>query len=195
MVQARRRVALRNLFNPRVRDRSLTMTSALAILSSAPAFIAPAMAQAPAQDVEAVTVSASRIVRDGFQAPTPTTVVSAEDIEAQAKPNIYATITQLPSLLGSQGVESNTGGTSGGNNGISSFAMRGLGSIRTLTMVDGQRIVPSNVTGITDVSELPQLLIQRVDVVTGGASASWGSGAVAGVVNFVTNKRFTGFKA
>jgi outer membrane receptor protein involved in Fe transport len=175
----------------KVRSRALTMTSAVALISCGPALFAPAAAQ----ETEQVTVSASRIVRDGFQAPTPTTVVSAEDLEAQAKPNIYAAITELPSLLGSQGVESNTGGTSGGNNGISSFAMRGLGSIRTLTMVDGQRIVPSNVTGITDVSELPQLLIQRVDVVTGGASASWGSDAVAGVVNFVTNKRFTGFKA
>jgi outer membrane receptor protein involved in Fe transport len=73
--------------------------------------------------------------------------------------------------------------------------MRGLGTIRTLTLVDGQRIVPSNVTGVTDISELPQLLIQRVDVVTGGASASWGSDAVAGVVNFIIDKKFTGFKA
>ncbi|HYJ36030.1 MAG TPA: TonB-dependent receptor plug domain-containing protein, partial [Rhizomicrobium sp.] len=80
-------------------------------------------------------------------------------------------------------------------NGISSFGMRGLQSIRTLTLFDGQRIVPSNVTGIQDVSELPHLLIQRVDVVTGGASASWGSDAIAGVVNIVTDKRFVGVKA
>src|SRR4029078_2597189 len=74
------------------------------------------------------------------------------------------------------------------------FAMRGLGVIRTLTLVDGQRIVPSNVTGVTDISELPQLLIQRVDVVTGGASASWGSDAVSGVVNFIIDKKYVGFK-
>src|SRR5437763_894712 len=66
---------------------------------------------------------------------------------------------------------------------------------RALTLIDGQRIVPCNVTGITDVSELPQLLIQRVDVVTGGASASWGSDAISGVVNFILDKKFTGFKA
>ena len=167
------------------------MSSVAALFSCAPTLFMPARAQ----ETEQVTVSASRIVRDGFQAPTPTTVVGVEDIENQAKPNIYAAITELPSLMGSQGVESNTGGTSGGNNGISSFGMRGLSSIRTLTMVDGQRIVPSNVTGITDISELPQLLIQRVDVVTGGASASWGSDAVAGVVNFIIDKRFAGFKA
>jgi len=151
----------------KIRSRALTMTSVAALLSCAPALLSPAWAQ----DTEQVTVSASRIIRDGFQAPTPTTVVGAQDIETQAKPNIYAAIQELPSLMGSQGVESGTGGTSGGTNGLSSFAMRGLGVIRTLTLVDGQRIVPSNVTGVTDISELPQLLIQRVDVVTGGASA------------------------
>src|SRR6185503_13311441 len=106
-----------------------------------------------------------------------------------------AAVNQLPSLMGSQGTANNTGGTGGGNNGISSFAMRGLGSTRTLTLFDGQRIVPSNVTGIQDIAELPQLLIQRVDVVTGGASASWGSDAITGVVNFITDKRFVGLKA
>src|SRR4051812_425800 len=186
-------VASADLFSPRVRNRALTMTSAVALLSSVPALFMPAAAQAP--DTENVTVSASRIVRDGFQAPTPTTVVGAADIEQQAKPNIFNAIQELPSLMGSQGVDSGTGGTSGGTNGLSTFALRGLGNIRTLTLVDGQRIVPSNVAGVTDVSELPQLLIQRVDVVTGGASASWGSDAVSGVVNFIIDKKFTGFKA
>src|SRR5690348_18362985 len=92
MTQSRRSVASRDLFNPRVRNRALTMTSGMALLSCASALIAPAMAQTPAPDTEAVTVSASRIIRDGFQAPTPTTVVGADDIEQQAKPNIYAAI-------------------------------------------------------------------------------------------------------
>ena len=177
-----------------LKRRALTMVSTAALMATfAPGVIGASQAQDIAP--ENVTVSASRIVRDGFQAPTPTTVIGAEDIASQAQENIYETVIQLPSLLGSQGVQSNTGGTGGGQNGISSFSMRGLGSIRTLTLVDGQRIVPSNVTGITDVSELPQLLIQRVDVVTGGASASWGSDAVSGVVNFILDKKFSGFKA
>jgi outer membrane receptor protein involved in Fe transport len=87
-----------------------------------------------------------------------------------------------------------TGSTTSGLQGLSSLNLRGLGIIRTLTLIDGQRIVPANQNGAVDVSEVPQLLIQRVDVVTGGASASWGSDAVAGVVNFVTDKRFEGFK-
>jgi iron complex outermembrane receptor protein len=174
------------------KHRALTFVSTAALMAT----FAPAMiGVAQAQETENVVVSASRIVRDGFQAPTPTTVLASEDIAAQAQPNIYAAVIQLPSLMGSQGTANNTGGTGGGNNGISSFSMRGLGSIRTLTLFDGQRIVPSNVTGIQDVSELPHLLVQRVDVVTGGASASWGSDAITGVVNFVTDKKFVGLKA
>src|SRR3569833_3817327 len=166
--------------------RALTLISCAALLS------AFALGAAQAQDIatENVTISASRIVRDGFQAPTPTTVLAADDIANQAQENVLAAVAQLPSLLGSQGVTTGTGGTGGGTNGLSSFAMRGLGTIRTLTLIDGQRIVPSNVTGVTDISELPQLLIQRVDVVTGGASASWGSAAVSGVVNYIIDKRY-----
>jgi outer membrane receptor protein involved in Fe transport len=78
---------------------------------------------------------------------------------------------------------------------LSSFSLRGLGAIRTLTLLDGQRVVGANVTGVPDISQFPQLLVKRVDVVTGGASASYGSDAVGGVVNFITDKRFEGVKA
>ena len=176
-----------------IKRHASTVSLAALIATFAPGVIGVARAQDTAP--EQVDVSATRIVRDGFQAPTPTTVISTEDITGNAEQNIYADIAQLPSMMGSEGVENNTGGTGGGTNGLSSFSMRGLNPIRTLTLVDGERIVPANVTGIADVSELPQLLIQRVDVVTGGASASWGSDAIAGVVNFIIDKRFDGFKA
>ncbi len=175
-----------------------TVSLAALVATFAPFAIGTAHAQGNnpgAQAAEQVDVSATRILRNGFQAPTPTTVISTDDIVGNAEQNIYADIAQLPSLMGSEGVENNTGGTGGGVNGLSSFSMRGLQPIRTLTLVDGQRIVPANVTGIADVSELPQLLIQRVDIVTGGASASWGSDAVAGVINFIIDKHFVGFKA
>jgi iron complex outermembrane recepter protein len=192
MISTAMNAAARLLVRSHLQRRTLAMASTAALMA---VFAPGVIGAAQAQETENVTVSASRIRRDGFQAPTPTTVLGADDIAAQAQPNIYAAVIQLPSLMGSQGTQNNTGGTGGGNNGISSFAMRGLGSTRTLTLFDGQRIVPSNVTGIQDVSELPHLLIQRVDVVTGGASASWGSDAVTGVVNFITDKTFTGFKA
>ncbi len=141
-----------------------------------------------------IVVTGSRITSSGFTAPTPTTVIGAEQIENNAQPNIFNTIAQLPSLQGSTGVTTGTNSTSSGTQGLSSFSLRGLGTIRTLTLLDGQRVVGANVTGVPDISQFPQLLIERVDVVTGGASASYGSDAVGGVVNFITNKRFTGLK-
>jgi outer membrane receptor protein involved in Fe transport len=144
--------------------------------------------------VETIVVTSTRITSRGFSAPTPVTVLAAADLQQDALPNIFDSISQLPSLQGNTGSAQGNGGTSSGNNGLSTFNARGLGTNRTLTLIDGQRIVPAYVTGITDVSEFPQLLIQRVDVTTGGASASWGSDAVGGVVNFVTDKNFNGIK-
>lgn len=168
---------------------------ALAIPALASAQEAPA-APAPIAAAE-IIVTGSRITASGFNAPTPTTVVSIEQLQKSAQPNLFDSIAQLPALQGSTGSANRqqNGGTSVGNNGISSLNLRGFGSIRTLTLLDGQRVVPAYITGVADVSQFPQLLIKRVDVVTGGASASWGSDAVAGVVNFVTDKTFTGFKA
>ena len=169
----------------------LKLGSSLATLIACMSFVA---GSAAAQDVESVVVSGSRITASGFSAPTPTTVVGTADIQQSAQPNLFNTVGQLPSLQGSTGSTVGNGGTSAGNNGLSSFDARGLGTIRTLTLIDSQRVVPAYVTGVTDVSEFPQLLIQRVDVVTGGASASWGSDAVGGVVNFVTDKKYNGIK-
>ncbi|HVY79802.1 MAG TPA: TonB-dependent receptor [Steroidobacteraceae bacterium] len=157
----------------------------------------PGSQPAASSDADATTivVTGTRITSSGFTAPTPTTMVTSEDLLKSAQPNLFSAVTQLPSLLGSTGVTTGTNSTSSGTQGLSSFALRGLGTIRTLTLLDGQRVVGANVTGVPDISQFPQLLIKRVDVVTGGASASYGSDAVGGVVNFITDKRFEGFKA
>jgi len=149
----------------------------------------------PAAPVETVVVSGSRIASRGFTQPTPTTTLSATDLAQAAKPNLFNAIAELPALQGSTGRTTSTNSTSSGIQGLSSLSLRGLGPIRTLTLLDGQRVVGANVTGVTDVSQFPQLLIKRVDVVTGGASASYGSDAVGGVVNFITDTKFEGFKA
>lgn len=142
-----------------------------------------------------VVVTGSRINARGFTQPTPTTRMEAADLEKAAKPNLFNALAELPALQGSTGRTTSTNSTSSGIQGLSSLSLRGLTPIRTLALIDGQRVVGANVTGVTDVSQFPQLLIKQVDVVTGGASASYGSDAVGGVVNFVTDKRFTGFKA
>ncbi|PJG46610.1 TonB-dependent receptor [Sphingobium sp. LB126] len=149
--------------------------------------------QAPAGNAD-IVVTGSRITTSGFNAPTPTTVIGEEQIAKNAQPNIFTTIAQLPSLQGSTGAATGTFSTSSGLQGLSSFSLRGLQPIRTLTLLDGQRVVGANVTGVPDISMFPQLLVKRVDVVTGGASASYGSDAVGGVVNFITDTRFEGFK-
>ncbi|WP_218018818.1 TonB-dependent receptor plug domain-containing protein [Novosphingobium rosa] len=157
---------------------------------------APEPAAAPAPEAgRDIIVTGSRITSSGFSAPTPTQVLNSEAIAKNAQPNIFTTIAQLPSLTGSTGATVGANGTSTGVQGLSTLSLRGLQPIRTLTLIDGQRVVGANVTGVADVSLFPQLLIERVDVVTGGASASYGSDAVGGVVNFVTNTRFKGFKA
>ena len=157
---------------------------------------APAAGTAPATPDEtgAIVVTGSRIVSSGFTAPTPTTVIGEAQIAAAAQPNLFNTIAQLPSLQGSTGAATGTFSTSSGQQGLSSFSLRGLGAIRTLTLLDGQRVVGANVTGVPDISMFPQLLVKRVDIVNGGASASYGSDAVGGVVNFITDTHFVGFK-
>ena len=119
---------------------------------------------------------------------------SAADLEAQAKPSVFDALTQLPQLQGSTGVSYNTGSTTSGLDGLSALGLRGLSPLRTLVLLDSERVVSGNFNGVVDVSQMPQMLIQRVDVVTGGASASWGSDAVAGIINFITDKKFEGFK-
>lgn len=180
---------------------SATMVAGLSLAAPAHAqdMAAPSITGAPQPQQEAkpeqIVVTGSRITSSGFAAPTPTQVLGAAAIAKNAQPNIFTTIAELPSLQGSTGATVGTNSTSSGLQGLSSFSLRGLGTIRTLTLIDGQRVVGANVTGVPDVSLFPQLLVERVDVVTGGASASYGSDAVGGVVNFITKTHFEGFKA
>jgi iron complex outermembrane receptor protein len=157
-----------------------------------------------AQNVENVTVSASRISIQGYEAPTPVTVIGAETLQRDAKVDIGDAIRELPSvgISDSPGNGSHAGNASQGDAGIDTVDLRSLGVVRTLVLFDGQRVATSNpnsagppqINGV-DLSTIPTSIIERVDVVTGGASAAWGSDAVAGVVNLIINKTYTGLKA
>ncbi len=157
----------------------------------------PAAAPEPtATNVEQVVVSASRISIAGYQAPTPVTVVGAEQIQRDSKTSIGDVIRELPAV-GISSSPTNGGGAGNivsGITGVDTVNLRNLGITRTLVLFDGQRVVQSNVTGGVDLSTIPASLVQRIDVVTGGASAAWGSDAVAGVVNLIINKNFEGLK-
>lgn len=168
---------------------------ALAQEAAGPAAAAPGAPEAaPTEELSQIVVSSTRIVRDGYQAPTPTTVLGSDDILKAAQPNIFNYVNELPSLGNSASTETGNTGISAGTGGLSLLNLRNLGTNRTLVLLDGRRVVGSALTGVVDVSVLPQDLIQRVDVVTGGTSAAWGSDAIAGVVNFVLNRDFTGIK-
>ncbi|HWK50374.1 MAG TPA: TonB-dependent receptor, partial [Steroidobacter sp.] len=101
----------------------------------------------------------------------------------------------VPALAGSATPRSGNSGVSGGQAGTNTLDLRSMGANRTLVLMDGVRLTPTALTGVVDINQLPDGLIERVDVVTGGASAAYGSDAMTGVVNFVLDKDFTGFKA
>ncbi|MEM8490543.1 MAG: TonB-dependent receptor [Pseudomonadota bacterium] len=143
---------------------------------------------------EEVVVTGSRLNRTGFDTPTPVTVIGEEEINAEAAPSIDAFVATLPSVQGSGNSSTSSGSLSAGGAGVADINLRALGSNRTLVLLDGQRNVTSRSTGQVDVNTMPQGLIKSVEVVTGGASAAYGSDAVGGVINFILDRDFTGFK-
>lgn len=163
----------------------------------------PAMAQevtTPADTTEAasndqIVVTGTRIVRDGFQAPTPVLVLTQEDIRNTSPSNNIADfINQLPQLAGSTKPANSRLNLSNGSAGINALNLRNLGESRVLVLVDGRRSVGSTIYGWVDINTIPQALIERVEIVTGGASSAYGSDAVTGVVNFIINKKLEGLR-
>lgn len=138
-----------------------------------------------------IVVTGTRVARSGYTAPTPTTVIGSAQIQSAAPASLADYVNELPALVGSTTPRVATTGASA-TVGANLYNLRALGANRTLVLLDGHRVAPSTLTGNIDVGLLPQALVERVDVVTGGASAAWGSDAVAGVVNYVLNKNFTG---
>ncbi|GBQ82499.1 TonB-dependent receptor plug domain-containing protein [Asaia krungthepensis] len=152
------------------------------------------VADQPKASPEQITVTGSHIIRNGFSSPTPVTVLGSEDIAAQVPANLSDLVNQLPSVTQGSTSATSSGFLSSGLAGINSVNLRGLGANRTLILIDGQRSVASSITGLVDVNTIPQNLVERVEVVTGGASAQYGSDAVGGVINFILNKKFNGVK-
>lgn len=147
--------------------------------------------QAPAIDRrdeagQDIVVTGSRIDRAGYDAPTPTLRVTASDLSVGGRPNVAAALNDLPQFRATTSAQ--TTGTNTGA-GQAPVDLRGLGVSRTLVLLDGRRFASEN-----DLNTIPTVLIKSVDVVTGGASAAWGSGAVAGVVNVTIDDKFNGLR-
>lgn len=154
----------------------------------------PAFAQdASDAGTEAVTVTSTRVQREGYSAPTPVTAVSTKDLEQQAPSTVGDVLANLPSFRATS--TPTTSGVNSLGGGQVTADLRGLGASRTLVLVNGKRFVPAASDGTSDLTQIPTLLVDRVEVVTGGASAAYGSDAVSGVVNFILNNHLEGLKA
>jgi len=143
-------------------------------------------------ELDEITVTGSRVITDNLRSPTPITSVSKEDMIRTTPSDIPDALNKLPEILGSR--TPRTQGNGATNNGGNVLSLRNFGVSRTLVLLDGHRVAPANQDGSVNVDTLPQILMSRVDIVTGGASAVYGSDAVAGVINFVLDKNFTGFR-
>ncbi|MDB5459184.1 MAG: TonB-dependent receptor [Caulobacteraceae bacterium] len=156
--------------------------------------IVPASAAASetrSDELDTVTVTGSRIVRDGYSAPTPVTVAPVAELLETTPTNIADALNKLPQFSVQFTPQSNTNASAPSGNYLNLY---GLGQGRTLVMMDGVRVPGTSTTGSVDVNTLPQALVQRVEIVTGGASAVYGSDAIGGVVNYILNTNFNGFK-
>jgi len=154
----------------------------------------PALAQeSPDQDeAQAIIITGSRLARSTFDAPSPVTVIGGEEFEKRAVVNVGAGIAELPAFRPS--TTPTTQGFGSFNVGAQIVNLRGIGVTRNLILVDGRRFAPTTREGSVDLNLIPAILVSRTDVVTGGASAAYGSDALAGVVNIVLDKTLQGFK-
>lgn len=173
----------------KIRNRllSTTMIGGFAAL----AFAAPAMAQdAPSQDLDDVIVTGSRIPQTNLVTTSPVTQVTGEDIDVAGVTRVEDLISQLPQAFAAQNST-----VSNGSSGTATVSLRNLGSSRTLVLIDGRRMgYGSPNDDAADLNQIPEQLVERVEVLTGGASAVYGSDAVAGVVNFIMKKDFEGLQ-
>ena len=169
----------------------IALCGGASLLAIAPAAFAQDAAPAVATD-QTVVVTGSRIIRNGYSAPTPVTVATAASLEAVTPSAIPDALNKLPEFAGSTLATSGANGSAVPGNYLN---LRDFGVNRTLILMNGLRMAPTNFNGQVDVNSIPQMLLQRVDVVTGGASAVYGSDAVTGVVNFIMDTHFNGFKA
>jgi iron complex outermembrane receptor protein len=172
---------------------ALAVSAALA-LSAACLWNSPAdAAEGESQDdlLQEVTVTGSRIARQDYVAQSPIVTAPVESVQNSGVPTVDAYLLQLPQFQPGTGGFTNV--SSGGLGvGQATLNLRGLGSVRTLTLLDGRRLQPGNAQSTIDVNTIPSSAISGVEVVTGGASATYGSDAVAGVVNFTLRKTYSG---
>ncbi len=183
-----------------LRPTALVALSAAGMVGSpfafgqAPTDGGPKATAEPEATLQEVVITGTNIVRNGYSAPTPVTVLGQDQFQTSATSNLADYVNTIPVFANSQTPTNQYHQSSNGLAGLNTLNLRSLGSSRTLVLIDGQRSVGSTTTGLVDINNIPQDLVTRIDVVTGGASAVYGSDALTGVVNFVLDRNFTGTK-
>ncbi|HEX6741057.1 MAG TPA: TonB-dependent receptor plug domain-containing protein, partial [Sphingomicrobium sp.] len=143
------------------------------------------------QAAQDIVITGSRIPQPNLTSASPVTVLSSQDVKLQGTTRTEDLINSLPQSFAAQGSNISNGST-----GTASVNLRGLGSQRTLVLVNGRRLQPGDprLGSIADINFIPSAIIKRVDVLTGGASSVYGADAVAGVVNFIMDTNFRGLR-
>ena len=171
----------------------LALISAPAIAQVSPEPIGDEATSADAADTapgDLIVVTGSRIRSPNLESASPITVISSEEFKQTGTTRVEDLVNSLPQVFADQG-----SGFSNGATGTATLNLRGIGSERTLVLVNGRRLVPGDPTSSSaDINVIPAALVKRVDVLTGGASSVYGADAVAGVVNFVMDTDFEGFR-
>ena len=184
------------MFKTRLKQRSVLATSIAAAMSAG--LSGQGFAQDPPAELEEITITGSRIVRRDFDANSPIQTIDSEMFEESSAMAIEYTLNQLPQFVPAatqftniaDGELINTGATL--TAGAATLSLRGLAPNRNLVLIDGRRAMPVNATMAVDINSIPAAAIQRVEVITGGASSVYGADAVAGVVNFILKKDYEG---
>jgi len=179
----------------KLKTRSKLAISIAAAVGMAAGFGNAALAQD--ESIEEVVVTGSRIVRRDFESNSPIRTIDAAQFEEQSGLNIESYLNQLPDYNPANSpvtTEKEINATPVNTLGIASVSMRGFGPNRNLVLIDGKRMVPTNALMVTDINAIPSALIQRVETITGGASAVYGADAVGGVTNFIMRKDFEGLE-
>lgn len=167
-----------------------TLLSSASLLAAVAATLTGAPAQAQEAEEDAIVVTGSRIPQPNLVTTSPVTQVTAEDITTQGVTRLEDLVNQLPQAFAAQNAT-----VSNGSTGAATVNLRGLGAARTLVLIDGRRMPygsPNDVAA--DINSIPGPLVERVEVLTGGSSAVYGSDAVSGVVNFIMRDNFEGVR-
>ena len=176
-------------------SKQFLLATALSAVTAGAAFAqsTPVLPTASAADSavdDTIVVTGSRLSRVGLEGTSPIVSLPVEALVVQGQTTLEAGLNQLPQLQPSTTSSTNQSGGSG----VLSADLRGLGPVRTLVLVNGRRYIPADFSGLTDLATIPDLMLERVEVITGGASAVYGSDAIAGAVNFVLKRDFEGLQ-